>query len=122
MSVLRRLMVFVLSLGVCIRALADDFAPSVKLDDSTAPASAALEVNTALGEFYTRVRGREQLRDPKLLIVNLMRLESLDEYIRLKGAGVNDIELIAEAKRNRALAWLHGWAAFSILVTDADTA
>jgi hypothetical protein len=115
-------MVLVLALGVCIRALADDFASSVKLDDSTYPASAAFEVNTALGEFYTRVRGREQLRDPTTLIDKLKRLESLDEHIRLKGAGVNDAELIAETKRNRALAWLHGWAAFSILVTDANTA
>ena len=109
----------------------DSLATATKIDPA-APASSALAINEALRtRLYERVlrsgmRNETSARaidsDIDELACLLDSLAKLDTSIAAfsRGEEVEDNEILYYAERNRAAAWLHGWAVFSRLIQEAS--
>ncbi len=89
------------------------------------PATTALEVNAklkALHEELSASRPGTPIRRAHVdaLLEELTILEGVDKLIQQLAPGVGEEDIRCDALRNRALAWLHGWALFSNLAERAS--
>ena len=113
-----------IALAAVLPFAAADQRPAPAGVDVTRPASAATRLNQSLKALY-EVVSRKRPKPNEVgtlaatLTADLEQVAALDAEIQKLGPGLGDPGLKGVALRHRALAWLHGWAAFARLAEAA---